>query len=70
MSHRLAKEGKAVSGRSIVHLPPPQIQMIEEALPSIGDLGGIVQKGRLRFLVIKKSLEVPKWQPETSQEQT
>jgi len=44
--------------------------MIEEALPSIGDLGGIVQKGRLRFLVIKKSLEVPKWQPETSQEQT
>jgi hypothetical protein len=43
-----------------------QIDMIEEALRSIGDYGEvrlIVEKGRLRFLVTQKSIDTLKWQP-------
>ena len=52
-----------------MRLSPHQIQMIEEALAGVGDFGEvhlIVQKGRLRFLVTQKSLDVLKWQPGTS----
>jgi hypothetical protein len=43
-----------------------QIEMIEEALRSVGDYGEvrlIVEKGRLRFLVTSKSFDTLKWQP-------
>jgi len=59
--------------RSGIRLSPHQIQMIEEALAGVGDFGEvhlIVQKGRLRFLVTQKSVDVMKWQPGTSIEQT
>ena len=54
------------SARGRVHLSPEQVQMIEEALHAVGDFGEvhlIVQKGRLRFLVTQKSVDVLKWQP-------
>ena len=47
-------------------LHPRQIEMIEEALRSVGDYGEvrlIVEKGRLRFLVTQKSFDTLKWQP-------
>ncbi len=43
-----------------------QIEMIEEALSSLGNFGEvrlIVEKGKLRFLVMQKSVDVFKWQP-------
>ncbi len=43
-----------------------QIEMIDEALSSIGDYGEvrlIVEKGRLRFLVTQKSFDTLKWEP-------
>jgi hypothetical protein len=43
-----------------------QIDMIEEALRSVGDYGEvrlIVEKGRLRFLVTQRSFDTLKWQP-------
>ena len=43
-----------------------QIEMIDEALCSVGDFGEvrlIVEKGRLRFLVTQKSFDTLKWQP-------
>lgn len=42
-----------------------QIEMIEEALRSVGDYGEvrlIIEKGRLRFLVTQKSFDALKWQ--------
>jgi hypothetical protein len=42
--------------------------MIDEALCSLGDYGEVrlvVEKGRLRYLVTQKSLDVLKWQPGT-----
>ena len=50
------------------HLDTHQIEMIDEALSSIGDYGEvrlIVEKGRLRFLVTQKSFDVLKIQPGT-----
>jgi hypothetical protein len=49
-------------------IQPDQIQMIDEALCSLGDYGEVrlvVEKGRLRYLVTQKSLDVLKWQPGT-----
>ena len=43
-----------------------QIQMIDEALANLGSFGEvriIVEKGRLRFLVVQKSIDALKWQP-------
>jgi hypothetical protein len=43
-----------------------QIEMIDEALSSVGDFGEvrlIVEKGRLRFLVTQKSFDTLKWSP-------
>lgn len=48
------------------HLTLQQIQMIEEALLSLGDYGEvrlIMEKGRLRFLVTQKSVDINKWKP-------
>jgi hypothetical protein len=48
------------------HLTPQQIQMIEEALCSLGDYGElrlIIEKGRLRFITTQKSFDTQKWKP-------
>ena len=47
-------------------LSPKHIQMIDEALLSLGGFGEVrlvVEKGRLRFLVTQKSYDTYKWQP-------
>ena len=47
-------------------LLPKHIQMIDEALCSLGEYGEvrlIVEKGRLRFLVTQKSYDALKWYP-------
>jgi len=47
-------------------LQPQHIQMIEEALCSLGDYGEVrlvVEKGSLRFLITQKSYDTLKWQP-------
>jgi hypothetical protein len=47
-------------------LLPRHIQMIDEALCSLGDFGEVrlvVEKGRLRFLVKQISYDTLKWQP-------
>lgn len=47
-------------------LEPKQVQMINEALYTLGEYGEvrlIVEKGRLRYLIMEKSVDVFKWQP-------
>lgn len=47
-------------------LSRPQIEMIDEALSSVGEFGEvhlIVQKGRLRFVVTQSSLDALNWLP-------
>ena len=47
-------------------LQPRHVAMIEEALLGLGSFGEvrlIVEKGRLRFLVIQKSIDIHKWRP-------
>ena len=47
-------------------LLPRHIQMIDEALRSLGEYGEVrlvVEKGHLRFLVTQKSYDTLKWQP-------
>jgi hypothetical protein len=42
------------------------IEMIEEALRSVGEYGEVrlvVEKGKLRFLITQKSVDALKWQP-------
>lgn len=43
-----------------------QVLMIDEALHAMGTFGEvrlIVEKGRLRFLVMQKSIDALKWEP-------
>ena len=47
-------------------LLPKHIQMIDEALCSLGEYGEVrlvVEKGRLRFLITQKSYDTLKWYP-------
>ena len=47
-------------------LRPSQIEMIDEALCSVGEYGEvrlIVEKSTLRFLVTQQSFDTLKWQP-------
>jgi hypothetical protein len=47
-------------------LLPRHIQMIDEALCSLGDYGEVrlvVEKGRLRFLIKQNSYDALKWYP-------
>ena len=47
-------------------LLPRHIQMIDEALCSLGDFGEVrlvVEKGRLRFIVTQTSYDTLKWRP-------
>lgn len=48
------------------HLRLEQIAMIDEALGHVGEYGEVrlvVEKGRLRYLVVQHSLDVLKWAP-------
>lgn len=48
------------------HISPELIEMIEEALGSLGEYGEvrlIVVKSRLRYVVTQRSIDVLKWQP-------
>ena len=47
-------------------LRPEEVTMIDEALAKLGKFGElriIVEKGRLRFLVVQKSIDALKWTP-------
>ena len=47
-------------------LLPNHVQMIDEALCSLGEYGEVrlvVEKGRLRFLITQKSFDALKWYP-------
>jgi hypothetical protein len=58
-------ENRAVVN-SLKFLSPRQVQMIDEALASLDEFGEvrlIVEKSRLRFLVMQKSFDALKWQP-------
>lgn len=47
-------------------LRPEEVTMIDEALAKLGQFGEIriiVEKGRLRFLVVQKSIDALKWTP-------
>jgi hypothetical protein len=51
---------------SLKYLSSHQVQMIDEALGSLGEFGEvrlIIEKGRLRFLVTQRSFDALKWQP-------
>jgi hypothetical protein len=44
-----------------------QVQMIDEALSAVGDFGEVrlvVQKGRIRYVVIQKSHDALRWEAE------
>ena len=47
-------------------LLPKHVQMIDEALCSLGEYGEVrlvVEKGRLRFVITQKSYDALKWYP-------
>jgi len=47
-------------------LTDQQIEMVDEALHSLGEFGEVrlvVEKGRLRFIVTQKSYDALKWRP-------
>lgn len=47
-------------------LEAEQIHMIDEALAELGEYGElhlVVEKGKIRFLVVQKSIDANKWQP-------
>lgn len=59
----LADEDKNLRYR---FLQAHQIEMIDEALASLGEFGEVrlvVERGRLRFLVTQRSFDTLKWQP-------
>lgn len=52
-----------VNSRPIKMLQTPQIELIENALQQIGDYGEVrlvVEKGRLRYIEVAKSMDVLK----------
>jgi hypothetical protein len=57
------RETPATPAPAAQHLQSDQIALIEGALASVGEYGEVrlvVEKGRLRFLVLQKSLDVLK----------
>jgi hypothetical protein len=47
-------------------LYPDQIEMIEEAMACAGEFGEvrlIIERGRLRFVVVERSFDALKWRP-------
>lgn len=66
VSHTFEPEEELPPARRF--LRPRQIEMIEEALCSLGEYGEVrlvVEKGCLRFLVTQKSFDARKWYPGT-----
>ena len=58
--------GSHLKTKALKCLNPRQVQMIDEAVASLGDCGEvrlIIERGRLRFLVTQKSFDALKWQP-------
>lgn len=58
--------GSKLRTKALKCLNPDQVQMIDEAMASLGDFGEvrlIIERGRLRFLVTQKSFDALKWQP-------
>ena len=67
MTTATSNSGKEIRNLSRTRLSQDQIEMIEEALVSIGEYGEVrlvVEKGRLRFLVTQKSVDALKWEAE------
>ena len=61
--------GESMDSRANGKLSQEQVQMIEEALDSVGDFGEVhlvVEKGRLRFLVVQKSVDALRWEQNAS----
>ncbi len=59
--------GKTKRPTGLTFLTPEQILMLDGMLAKIGDYGElhlIVDKGRLRFLIVQKSYDCNKWKPE------
>ncbi len=53
-------------GKMLKFLRQSEIEMIDEALESVGEFGEVrlvVQKGRLRFVVTQHSHDALHWQP-------
>jgi hypothetical protein len=49
------------------------LSMIAEALKAVGEFGRvelIVERGRLRYIVLEKSFDVNKWQPGVFEKKT
>ena len=47
-------------------LSSDQVEMIEEALRCAGDYGEVrlvIEKGRLRFVIVERSFDALKWRP-------
>ena len=56
----------AAPGERLVFLNPEQVSMIDEALAGLGEFGEIrlvVEKGRIRYLLVQRSIDALKWQP-------
>jgi hypothetical protein len=53
------------TGEWLKFLSESQVRMIDEALSAVGDFGEVrlvVQKGRIRYVVIEKSHDALKWE--------
>ncbi len=64
-------ECKPAKTASLAFLKPYQVSMIDEALSSLGEFGEVrlvVEKGRLRFLVMQRSFDVLKLDAQTLKE--
>ena len=62
---------KAIQKGIYKFLQPNQIEMIDEALSTVGPYGEVrlvIEKGRLRFLVTQTSIDTFKWQPGSIQD--
>ncbi len=58
-------------GQGLKHLTVQNILMIDEAIDSVGEFGEvhlIVNKGRLRFVELKTSLDALKYNPSGSED--
>jgi hypothetical protein len=63
--HQTRKNGGNLKLGSCKFLRQDQIAMIDEALTQVGTYGEVrlvIEKGRLRFVVIQKSMDALKWQ--------
>ena len=67
LSRRDSKQ-KPSDSKSLKFLGRSQIKMIDQALAAVspyGEVQLVVEKGRLRFVVTKNSLDALKWHPDS-----